>query len=165
METTMTEQVRALAALCVWEEIIENPESYPGVENYRANHGVCETRDRVIEMARVISEAWAAALARGYDDPFDFEFVPLALRYGSSAANADAPSIEYPKLGMLPVYQKDPAMLGHYLTLLQKAERKRKLVDHVLHVLADAENINFTPADVFWTPERIDSLYNHEVTK
>jgi hypothetical protein len=109
--------------------------------------------------------AWAAASARGYEGSFDFEFVPLALQYGSNAANADAPSIEYPTLGMLPVYQKDPAMLGHYLTLLQKTEIKHKLVAQVLNYLADSENINCTPDTVFWTPERIDSLYNHEVTK
>ena len=154
----MTEQVCALDALCVWEEILENPERYPGVENYRSDHGVCETRDRVIEMTRVISEAWAAASACGYEGSFDFEFVPLALQYGSSAANADALSIEYPTLGMLPLYQKDPAMLGHYLTLLQKTELKHKLVVRALDYLADAGNINCTPDTVFWTPERIDSL-------
>lgn len=161
----MTAQVDAAAALCVWEEMIENPERYPGVENYRDNHGVCETRDRVIEMSRVISEAWEAALERGYEGPFDFKFVPLALQYGSNATNPHAPSIEYPTLGMLPVYQKDPVMLGHYLTLLQKTELKHKLVVLALECLTDGENINCTPNTVVWTPERIDSLYNHEVTK
>jgi hypothetical protein len=161
----MTVQVDTFAALCVWEEILENPERYPGVENYRANHGVCETRDRVIEMSQIISAAWEAAFERGYEGPFDFEFVPLALKYGSNAANADAPSIEYPTLGMLSLYQKNPAMLGHYLTLLWKADLKYKLVTQVLTDLADGEYINCTPDTVFWTPERIESQYNHEVTK
>jgi hypothetical protein len=165
METNMTDQVDALDALCVWEEILENPQKYPGVENYRANHGVCETRDRVIEMTRVISAAWEAALERGYEGPFDLEFVPLALRYGSNATNPHAPSIECPTLGMLPVYQNDPEMLGKYLTLLQETELKHKLVARVLNDLADGEYINCTPDTVFWTPERIDSLYNHEETK
>jgi hypothetical protein len=66
---------------------------------------------------------------------------------------------------MLPVYQKDPAMLGNYLTLLLKADLKYKLVTQVLTDLADIENINCTPDTVFWTPERIDAVYNHEVTK
>ncbi len=127
----MTAQVDAVAALCVWEEILEHPKRYPGVENYRANHGVCETRDRIIEMSRVISEAWVAAYARGYEGSFDFDFVPSALQYGSNATNPHAPSIEYPTLGMFPVYQNDPEMLGNCLTSLQK----------------------------------INSLYNHEVTK
>ncbi len=161
----MTVQVDATAALCVWEEILEHPERYPGVENYRANHGVCETRDRVIEMSRVISEAWAAASERGYEGSFDFEFVPLALHYGSNATNPHAPSIEYPTLGVLPVYQKNPAMLGYYLTLLQKTELKHKLVVRVLERLADDENINCIVYDAVWTLERIESLYNHEVTK
>jgi hypothetical protein len=161
----MTAQLEELAALCIWEEILVNSDSYPGVENYRANHGVCETRDRVIEMAPVIHKAWEAALERGYEGPFDFKFVPLALQYGSNATNPHAPSIEYPTLGMLPVYQKDPAMLGHYLTLLQKTELKHKLVTLALECLADVENINYTPDTVVWTPERIYSLYNHEATK
>jgi hypothetical protein len=161
----MTDQVEAFDALCVWEEILQNPDEYPGVENYRANHGGRETRDRVIEMSQIISAAWAAALERGYEGPFDFEFVPLALKYGSNATNADAPSIEYPTLGVLPVYQKNPAMLGHYLTLLRKADLKYKLVTQVLTDLADGENINCTPDTVFWTPERIESQYNHEATK
>jgi hypothetical protein len=142
----MTVQLDAFAALCVWEEMLENPDKYPGVENYRANHGVCETRDRVIEMARVISEAWAAALARGYEGAFDFEFVPLALEYGS---NATKPNDECPTLGMLPVYQKHPKILGHYLALLERAEDKRRVVLKALNALADVENSNHTPDDVF----------------
>ena len=156
----MTDQADTFVALCVWEEILENPERYPGVENYRANHGVCETRERVIEMSQIISVAWEAALERGYEAPFDFKFVPLALQYGSNATNTDAPSIEYPTLGMLPVYQKNPAMLGCYLTLLINTELKHKLVTQALTDLTDGEHINCTPVAVHWTPERIDSLYN-----
>ena len=154
----MTVQVDAFIALCVWEEILENPERYPGVENYRANHGVCETRDRVIEMTRVISEAWVAAKVFGYDSAFDYEFVPMALEYGSNAANADAPSIEYPTLGMLPVYQKDPAMLGQYIAMLMKADEERRILLQALKALKVGDQTH-------WTPERIDSRYNHEVTK
>ncbi len=161
----MNVQYETLAALCVWEEILENPERYPGVENYRATHGVFETRDRVIEMALVILKAWEEAVERGYERPFDFEFIPLALRYGSNATNPHTTSIEYPTLGMLPVYHNSPEVLGRYLTVLQKTELKHKLVVHTLECLADGENINGTPDTVFWTPERIDSLYNHEATK
>lgn len=161
----MTVQVDAFIALCVWEEMLENSNSYPGVTNYITNHGLCETRQRVIEMALVISEVWVEAQAFGYDSPFDFEFVPLALKYGSNAANPHAPSIEYPTLGMLPIYRNDPAMLGHYLTLLQKVEHQRRIVTQVMNHLADTDNINCTRDDVFWTPERINSLYNHGAAK
>ena len=29
----MTAQVDAIAALCVWEEMIENPDLYPGIDS------------------------------------------------------------------------------------------------------------------------------------
>ena len=149
----MTEQVRALDALCVWEEILENPESYPGVENYRANHGVCETRNRVIEMSQIISAAWEAAKVFGYDSSFDFEFVPMALEYGSNARNRDIET-----LGMLEIYQNDPALLGQYIAMFMEADEAKRII---LQALKEFK----ATAQTHWTPERIKSLYNHEVTK
>jgi len=70
-------------AMCIWEEVLDrlNDDYAPQNkwETYRSNFGTATLRQHVIEFARPIEDAWEAMHPDEFDDPFDWEFVPLFL--------------------------------------------------------------------------------------
>ena len=77
---TLTEG-EALAAMCIWEELLTSDKltsaGHEAYHNYREDNGACETRDRVLTLARQCEAAWEIArVKQNYDAPFDWEFVP-----------------------------------------------------------------------------------------
>lgn len=69
------------AAACMWEHVLQRMRRVkPGDKNpwdeYREAYGMAQLRARVIRHAPVLEEAYQAAVANGYGDPFDWEFVP-----------------------------------------------------------------------------------------
>lgn len=79
----------ALTAMTVWELVImdTNEDQYPGIHRYWKHHGVCETRERMFELARPACAIWDLMMTEGwyFDGPFDFEFLPLYLRTCTTA--------------------------------------------------------------------------------
>lgn len=65
----------AETAMCLWEYFLEDePKNYVV---YRETFGVVETRMRVLSWAEACDAAWKHAVeTRGYDGPFDWDFVP-----------------------------------------------------------------------------------------
>jgi hypothetical protein len=80
----------ALTAMIIWELVLEDTDGtqYPGIHAYREQNGVCETRDRVFELAGPACALWNLMEAKGwpFDAPFDFEFLPLYLKTCTTAA-------------------------------------------------------------------------------
>lgn len=72
------------AAACMWEHVLHSVRrAKPGDKNpwnnFREAYGMAELRERVITHAPVLEVAYQAALANGYDKPFDWEYVPKYL--------------------------------------------------------------------------------------
>lgn len=61
--------------MCLWEYCLEErPQVYL---EYREQHGACETRDRISEIAECCFYSWRFANNNlGFDAPFDWEWVP-----------------------------------------------------------------------------------------
>jgi len=69
------------AAACMWEHVLHSVRrAKPGDKNpwnnFREVYGMAELRERVITHAPALEVAYRAAVANGYDKPFDWEFVP-----------------------------------------------------------------------------------------
>ena len=68
------------AAACMWEHVLEqlrprNPVQTPWHE-YREAYGMANLRERVILHSRELERHYQEARENGYDQPFDWEFVP-----------------------------------------------------------------------------------------
>jgi hypothetical protein len=80
----------AWTALCIWEWLLTYEKEYPGYESYREGSGVMETRDRVLEMAIALDQVWPVfqdLTDDNYDGAFDFEFVPMFLKFCTNAGD------------------------------------------------------------------------------
>lgn len=85
------ENSRILTGMILWEAYLENPESFPGIEAAREQHGSCELRDRF--MRRLIDaadEVFHHACEAGYDLSFDFDFAETFLRLLTDATDAES---------------------------------------------------------------------------
>lgn len=69
----------AEAAACLWEEVLENRER-PDVRAAFEHRGCADLRATVCGWAEPVHRDWEQASANGYDDPFDFEFVPAWIK-------------------------------------------------------------------------------------
>lgn len=82
------------AAMCIWEECImrqidwkKEHGPYPDIgpplfDWLRGGEGVASARDMCIMLAPDVEESWKIAHKHfGFDDPFDWEFVPRWLDY------------------------------------------------------------------------------------
>ena len=72
----------ALAAMSLWEDLVikDRPTTngHIAYHAYRTEHGVAQTRDRVLEMAVQCEAAWEfSASDLGFGAAYDWEFVPL----------------------------------------------------------------------------------------
>ncbi|BBD98073.1 hypothetical protein SAMIE_1015740 [Sphingobium amiense] len=65
----------AEAAACLWEEVLERKDE-PNVKAAFEHRGYADLRATVCGWAEPVHRDWQEASANGYDDPFDFEFVP-----------------------------------------------------------------------------------------
>lgn len=68
------------AAACMWEHVLDRlrrhvPKRNPWDE-YREAYGMAALRALVIRHAPTLQEAYERAVDNGYDQPFDWEFVP-----------------------------------------------------------------------------------------
>lgn len=74
------ESVLCEAAACLWEEALALlQKNDPEWLEAQQSHGYSSLRYDVIQMARACHEDWLVAEKAGYDDPFDWEFVPAWL--------------------------------------------------------------------------------------
>ena len=68
------------AAACMWEHVLEQIQRHKGGVNpwleYREAYGVAALREKVISHAPTLDEKYREAVANGYDEAFDWEFVP-----------------------------------------------------------------------------------------
>jgi len=69
------------AAACMWEHVLQRLRKVkPGDKNpwdeYREAYGMASLRETVIRHAPTLEAEYQKALANGYGDPFDWEFVP-----------------------------------------------------------------------------------------
>ena len=69
----MVSEDDALAAMCIWEYAMEDHVVYQWLEQ---GEGACQARDNALALAPYANQAWLKAKEQGYDDPFDWEFVP-----------------------------------------------------------------------------------------
>lgn len=75
MTREITEFDIAFSAACLWEHFLENIDDY---SYFRRRAGMAQFRDNVCQMARPVEEAYIRVVdIYGYDDCFDWEFVPL----------------------------------------------------------------------------------------
>lgn len=73
-----------VTAMCIWEEIQDRiRRSKPGDRWWRLMDncgGACATRDWVVdELLLAVNVGYELASSRGFDEPFDWEFVPRFL--------------------------------------------------------------------------------------
>jgi len=65
----------ATTAMCMWEWFLTSSEFCR--DHFKHPEGACATRDNFLQHAHVLDEAWSIAnKEHGYDDAFDWEFVP-----------------------------------------------------------------------------------------
>jgi hypothetical protein len=79
----------AEAAACLWEEVLENRDR-PDVRAAFDNCGSADLRATVCGWAEPVHRDWEEASANGYDDPFDFEFVPAWIKANATFSEAGA---------------------------------------------------------------------------
>jgi hypothetical protein len=73
----------ALAAMAIWECMLEwhqKPYLYQLMSEAWKAHGTCEMRDLALSMGKHVNDAWQIANRKGFEAPFDWEFVPVALK-------------------------------------------------------------------------------------
>ena len=135
-------------ALCIWEELLEAKEgSYPGYEAYREVNGVSETRDRVFGMAQYADPIWTVARANGFDAPFDFEFVPLFLKYCTSACD-EGSDFRFKYKGT----RRYIETLGKLIGLIWRAKDIEALARQSLRSMTGE-------TAAFFEPERIEAMF------
>lgn len=87
-EKTVTSLGVAEAAMCAWECLIEDGCAWPDNQNeafvpfwtFVKRVGMAQARWTILTVvAAKIDEDYQAAVAAGYDDPFDWEYVPAWL--------------------------------------------------------------------------------------
>lgn len=62
-----------VTAMVIWEEILDEGNDFDVLG------GVCATRDHFAKMVPEVEQAFHYALTLGYDEPFDWDFVPWFL--------------------------------------------------------------------------------------
>lgn len=74
MITTISTDDLVDAAMCLWEYCLnESPRQF---SDYVVVAGYCETRSRIAALAALCHQAYEVAREQGYDNCFDWEFVP-----------------------------------------------------------------------------------------
>jgi len=69
----------AEAAMCLWEDCLRrcgNGEGDAVFDWLRCEEGAAAARQKCLELAEVVELSYDIAFADGYDDSFDWEFVP-----------------------------------------------------------------------------------------
>ncbi len=66
----------AVDAMCVWEWVLENKSSNKWLLQSFEIDGYVEIRWKMLEIVRAVREVWPKAVEAGYEDCFDWEFVP-----------------------------------------------------------------------------------------
>jgi hypothetical protein len=72
----------ALAAMAIWECMLQwqsSPRTHPGMCRVWYSEGACGMRDIALSIGKHVNDAWQIANRKGFDSPFDWEFVPAAL--------------------------------------------------------------------------------------
>lgn len=68
------------AGACMWEHVLlqMRPRHHSNTpwHEYREAYGMCQLRETVIKHAPILQEAYERAVENGYDNAFDWEFVP-----------------------------------------------------------------------------------------
>lgn len=75
----------AEAAMCLWEEVLAALSSGKGLDwafARQLTEGTVVLRSHILDLAKPCHEAWTIAHqeGKGFDEPFDWEFVPWFLR-------------------------------------------------------------------------------------
>jgi hypothetical protein len=76
----------ALSAMAIWECMLTWQQNRMFAADHRDmasvwnSEGACGMRDIAIGMAKHVNDAWEIANRKGFDAPFDWEFVPVALK-------------------------------------------------------------------------------------
>lgn len=111
VETLRLEEVEA--AMCIWEyALLCRIEDDDSVYNFlRCGEGASKARLMCIDLAMVCEEAYNAAFKAGFDDSFDWEFVPMFVRAAMKANPAE--------INNLSVWAKD---VGIAIYALHKAK-------------------------------------------
>lgn len=77
----MTDQYDiTITAMCMWEETIGPLSNNPEVQIVFEQQGTCEVRDMILSHATQCHDDWERAQAAGYDDCFDWDWVPKWMR-------------------------------------------------------------------------------------
>lgn len=99
----------AFAAMCAWEWVLETLDRDDDYLDNRqeivkllteaiAEEGICQIRYAVIQLLPSMEEAYAEAVEEGFDEPYDWEFVPHFMQYGVDWSTISAlPNYTYPK--------------------------------------------------------------------
>lgn len=66
----------AVDAMCVWEWVLENRDEIPALKEQFEQLGTCQMRERSVSIVPELREAFEVAKKNGYEDCFDWEFVP-----------------------------------------------------------------------------------------
>jgi hypothetical protein len=66
----------AFDAMCVWEWVLENKDDIPELREQFEQLGTCQMRERSLTVLPELREAFERAKENGYEDCFDWEFVP-----------------------------------------------------------------------------------------
>lgn len=86
--------IPAYTAMCLWEEYVTSEDGeYPYLENFVRSHGVNATRDLVLGWVELCDMAWLVAAAHGYDEAFDWDFVPMFIRLAIADPKASGEDI------------------------------------------------------------------------
>jgi hypothetical protein len=73
----------ALSAMAIWECMLiwqQDQMLAKDMATVWHSEGACGMRDIALSMAKHVNDAWQIANGKGFDAPFDWEFVPVALR-------------------------------------------------------------------------------------
>jgi hypothetical protein len=148
---TLDAHTLAFNALCILEVLEMEEGSYPRFEQYREANGIAETRDRIIELARASELVWDSARDFGFDAPYDFEFVPLFLRYCTNAGDLEPGVNDTLKITYTET-SETIELLGQLLAMEEQADARARLVRQALGEVREKGR-------TVWTPEKIANTH------
>lgn len=74
------------AAMCAWEHVAEQARKGGNKwADYARPYGIAALRGHVAGLAATVHEAWEAAMSVGFDESFDWDFVPLFLEHATNS--------------------------------------------------------------------------------